>query len=72
VQPGDHDGIVSAERRHHQFAVQESWACQVLSDLLRVLADLGERAQDFGEIDGADRRARNTSSAMSAPASSLR
>jgi len=57
VQAGDHDGIVSAERRHHQFAAQESSACQVLSDLLGVLADLRELAQDFCEIYGADRRA---------------
>src|ERR1700674_107670 len=54
MQPRDYDGVVFAERRHHEIAAQESSAFQVLSDVLRVLADFGELAQDFRQIDGAD------------------
>jgi hypothetical protein len=54
MQPGDHDGVVFAERRHYEIAAQEPSAFQVLRDGLRVLADLGELAQNFRKIHGAD------------------
>jgi hypothetical protein len=55
VQPGDHDGVIGAERRHHQFAAQESSTSQVVTDVLRILADLRELAQDLRQVYGADR-----------------
>jgi hypothetical protein len=57
VQIGDQDGVVGGHRKHREFATQESSALQFFGDLVWVLADLGELAEDLGHIDGANRRA---------------
>jgi hypothetical protein len=57
VQPGDHDGVVNSQRRYHQFATQQSSALKRLGDRVRLLADLGELAQDFRQIYRTDGRA---------------
>jgi hypothetical protein len=57
MQPGDHDGVFYAERRHDEIAAQEASTPQVLGDVLRVFADFSEFAEDFRKIDGADGRA---------------
>jgi hypothetical protein len=59
LQASDRNGVVCRQRDYRQLAPEQSSATQVLDDLIRLLADLGELAQDFGQIDGADRRAAN-------------
>lgn len=59
VQAGDDDRVVSGQGKHRQFAIQYPSALQVLLDLVRVLADLGELTEDFGQVYCADRRAAN-------------
>jgi len=57
MQPGDHDGVFFAERRHDEIAAQEASTPQVLGHVSRVFADFGEFAEDFRKVDGADGRA---------------
>ncbi len=57
MQPGDHNGVLFAERRHDEIAAQEASTPQIRGDVLRVFADFGEFAEDFRKIDGADCRA---------------